>query len=226
MPFTSDLDDDLFDVQSELIPVTAKWRSIGTALRLKSDVLESIQAASGSDPPACLVSMVTEWLRRNYNVKRFGEPTWQRLVEAVGHPAGGANMAVARDIARRHKAGGVSGGLCMVTVYTLNPSDVGCVTAVQQVPMTQQTPPRPQRRPETHMMSKWVIVASKFSCTFMNISCLPAGPPSPSSTIYNHPSPPPSLEPAVVTYSPPYLLPQQHSGNMVASCLVEYHFHP
>ena len=106
MPFTTDLDDDLFDVQSDLIPVTAKWRSIGTALRLKADVLESIQAGSGSDPPACLASMVTEWLRRNYNVKRFGEPTWQRLVKAVGHPAGGGNTAVARDIARRHKAGG------------------------------------------------------------------------------------------------------------------------
>ena len=106
MSFTSDLDDDLFDVQSELIPVTAKWRSIGTALRLKSDVMESIQAASGNDLPACLASVVTEWLRRNYNVKRFGEPTWQRLVEVVGHPAGGANMALARDIANRHKAGG------------------------------------------------------------------------------------------------------------------------
>ena len=106
MSITADLDDDLFDVQSELIPVTAKWRNIGTALRLKSDVLENIQAGSGSDPPACLVLMVTEWLKRNYNVKRFGEPTWQKLVEAVGHPAGGANMAVAKDIARRHKAGG------------------------------------------------------------------------------------------------------------------------
>ena len=170
MPFTSDLDDDLFDVQSELIPVTSKWRSIGTALRLKSDVLESIQAMSGSDLPACLVSVVTEWLRRNYNVKRFGEPTWQRLAEVVGHPAGGANTAVARDIARRHKAGGVSGGLCMVTVQTLGPNDVGYVTAVPQVPVltvTQQTPPRPQRGPETHMMSKWVIVLSKFSCTHL-----------------------------------------------------------
>ena len=116
--FTTDLDDDLFDVQSELIPVTAKWRNIGTALRLKSDALESIQVGSGSDPSACLASMVTEYLKRNYNLKRFGEPTWQRLVEAVGHPAGGANMAVARNIARRHKAGSASGGLCMVTVYT------------------------------------------------------------------------------------------------------------
>ena len=118
MSFTSDLNDDRFDVQSELTPVTAKWRSIGDALRLKSVALESIQAGSGGNPPACLASMVTEWLKRNYNVQRFGEPTWKRLVEVVGHPAGGANMAVAMDIARKHKAGGMSGGLCMVTVYT------------------------------------------------------------------------------------------------------------
>ena len=39
-------------------------------------------------------------------MKRFGEPTWQALVDAVAHPAGGANMALARDMARRHKAGG------------------------------------------------------------------------------------------------------------------------
>ena len=55
---------------------------------------------------ACLTSMVTEWLKRNYNVKKFGEPTWQKLVEVVGHPAAGANKALARDIAKKHKAGG------------------------------------------------------------------------------------------------------------------------
>ena len=41
---------------------------------------------------------------RNYNVKKFGEPTWQKLVEAVGDPAGGANAALARKIATNHKA--------------------------------------------------------------------------------------------------------------------------
>ena len=35
--------------------------------------------------------MVKEWLKRNYNVEKYGEPTWQRLVEVVVHPAGGAN---------------------------------------------------------------------------------------------------------------------------------------
>ena len=54
--------------------------------------------------------MATEWLKRNYKVEKFGEPTWQRLVEAVGNPAGGEDMALARKIAGRHKAGGMSSG--------------------------------------------------------------------------------------------------------------------
>ena len=103
----SDLDD-LFDVQKELIPVSARWKSIGLALRVKPNVLDVIQTQYSGDPLACLTSTVTKWLNRNYNVKRFGEPTWQRLVEAVGHPASGANMALAREIARRHKAVGMS----------------------------------------------------------------------------------------------------------------------
>ena len=93
-------------MKSELTPVSANWKDIGIALRLSPDTLDCIQAGSSGDPIACLTSMVTEWLRRNYNVNRFGEPTWQKLVKVVGHPAGGANKALARDIARRHVAGG------------------------------------------------------------------------------------------------------------------------
>ena len=103
--------DDLFDVRSELNSVSAQWRSIGIALRLKPNILDSIQARNSGDPRPCLGSVVTEWLiKKNYNVKKFGEPTWRWLVKAVGDPAGGADMALARDMTRRHKAGGVSGG--------------------------------------------------------------------------------------------------------------------
>ena len=112
----SDLDD-LFDVQKELIQVSAKWRSIGIALRLKPNILDAIETRYSGDPPACLTSTLTEWLNKNYNVKRFGEPTWQAMVKAVGDPAGGANMALARDMARRHKVGGMSGRLYSVMVF-------------------------------------------------------------------------------------------------------------
>jgi len=95
-------------VLKELSPISTKWNSIGIALRLKSDTLDVIRASNIGDPHSCLTSMVKEWLKRNYDVRKFGEPTWHRLVEAVSSPAGGANMALARDMARRHKAGGMS----------------------------------------------------------------------------------------------------------------------
>ena len=94
-------------MQSALIPVAANWRNIGIALRLRPDILQNTESRYSGDPCACLSSMVMEWLMRNYNVERFGEPTWQKLVEAVGHPAGGANMALAKEIARRHMAIGM-----------------------------------------------------------------------------------------------------------------------
>ena len=103
----SDLNNDICDVKTELIRVAAKWRAVGIALGLQSDTLDIIETRCSSDPCQRLEMMVTEWLKRNYNVRKFGEPTWQKLVEAVNSPAGGANTAHARDIAGRHKAGGV-----------------------------------------------------------------------------------------------------------------------
>ena len=96
-----------FDVLSELLPVTANWKGIGIALRLNLDHLMVIEADYRSDPTACLTSMITSWLKGKYNVERFGRPTWRQLVEALGHPAGGANKAFARTIAENHKAGGM-----------------------------------------------------------------------------------------------------------------------
>jgi len=108
MILPSDLNDNIYDVKNELIPVAARWTDLGVALRLKYDTLDNIETRCSNDPHRCLELMVKEWLKRNYNVRKFGEPTWQKLVEAVNSPAGGANTVLARDIAGRHKAGGMS----------------------------------------------------------------------------------------------------------------------
>ena len=39
---------------------------------------------------------------RNYNVERFGEPTWRAVVKVVAHPAAGDNCALALSIAKQH----------------------------------------------------------------------------------------------------------------------------
>ena len=70
---------------------------------IRDSQLEAIQ---GDKPLDCLRQTLATWLKKNYNVKRFGEPTWAKLVEAVNHPAGGGNPSLAMEIARRH------GGIC------------------------------------------------------------------------------------------------------------------
>ena len=93
--------DDLFAVNSEVLPVADKWKSIGLALRLKPFVLNKIER-DYSYVQDRLQSVLTEWLNKAYNTARFGEPSWQLLVAAVAHPAGGNNPTLAQDIARKY----------------------------------------------------------------------------------------------------------------------------
>ena len=89
--------DDLQEVRSQLISVAVKWRYIGLQLGLKADQLERIDA-NNSDIESCLNSMLKDWLRRAYDTRVCGEPSWQKLSEGVGCRAGGNNPALARDI--------------------------------------------------------------------------------------------------------------------------------
>ena len=102
---TSTGERDLSDTIRELTYVAAKWRNIGILLGILDSQLDAIQM-QGDSPPDCLRRMLTTWLRRNYDVNQFGEPTWVKVVEAVTHSAGGGNPSLATEIARRH------GGTC------------------------------------------------------------------------------------------------------------------
>ena len=94
-------EDDLSDIIRELTDVVAGWRNIGTLLGIRDGQLQTIQLQANS-PLGCLREMLVTWLRRNYDVKRFGEPTWVKLVEVVNDPTGGGNPFLATEIARKH----------------------------------------------------------------------------------------------------------------------------
>ena len=84
----------LQDVITKLLPVAAKWRSIGLALRLSDGDLETVQD-DNTRVHERLTGMLRLWLNKSYNVDKFGEPSWAKLKEAVRSPAGGANPALA-----------------------------------------------------------------------------------------------------------------------------------
>ena len=51
-----------------------------------------------------LQKVIILWLKQNYNVSRFGEPTWRMLVKAVAQRSGGGDGALARRMAKNHPA--------------------------------------------------------------------------------------------------------------------------
>ena len=95
--------DDLVDVVEEVIDVAAKWKSLGVALRLKAADLDTISSKDHTDPTECLSDMLLAWLQQRYDSKRFGQPSWRMLCQAISKPAGGNYPALGRRIAQRHQ---------------------------------------------------------------------------------------------------------------------------
>jgi len=83
------------------MPVVSSWKAIGIGLGLRHGILEKIQF-DDHNPRDCMFAMLKHWLRRNYNVMQFGEPTWRTVVKVVAHSAAGKNHELALSIAERH----------------------------------------------------------------------------------------------------------------------------
>ena len=96
----------------ELQPVAANWEGIGSALGLPAGVTEATKSDC-KDVNACLKATIKEWLKKNYDTETHGEPSWKKLVQAVSHPCGGKDHALAQKIAKNH------GGIYMINVWTI-----------------------------------------------------------------------------------------------------------
>ena len=81
-----------------LEPVTARWKHTGLALRLDPGELDDIEMRN-KKLDTCLTEVLRLWLSKKYDTEKFGEPSWSLLAEAVAHPAGGNNNALAMEIA-------------------------------------------------------------------------------------------------------------------------------
>ena len=91
-------------MKSEVNPIAAKWKELGLSLGLNSSILDTIEAGKSSNPTSCLYEVLNQWLKKNHDVKKYGEPTWKSLVKAVRDPAGGADNSLAEKIAKKHKS--------------------------------------------------------------------------------------------------------------------------
>ena len=86
---------------SELLPVANKWKSIGLAYRLTPDLLNTV--GTKENVTDCLLEVLTQWLKKTYNIEQFGEPSWKLLEKAVNDSAGGSDRALAEPIVQKHQ---------------------------------------------------------------------------------------------------------------------------
>lgn len=94
-------EDDLYEILDLLKGEEAKCFKTATLLKLKMGTVESIRKQT-PDLGEAMPKLFTEWLNHNYNVDKFGPPTWKKLVEAVAAPNGGGNRRLADKIASLH----------------------------------------------------------------------------------------------------------------------------
>ena len=88
----------------EVFSIKSAYFSLGLALRLRNDDLKVIRARE-SDAQEALKDVLLLWLRKKYNVDRFGPPTWRMLVKAVDKKSCGNNYELVKEIASHHPAG-------------------------------------------------------------------------------------------------------------------------
>ena len=81
-------------VISAFSDVESHWRMIGTFLHLKSRVLDNIGKNHRGNSAKCLEAVVKEWLNLNYNVEKFGKPTWQFAIYGVSKGSGNNRLAI------------------------------------------------------------------------------------------------------------------------------------
>ena len=73
------------DLFKNLLPLAAKWKSIGVLLGVKDNILQEIRRDEGDECQDCLREMLSQWLK-TVNPP----PAWSSLVEvieALGDPA-------------------------------------------------------------------------------------------------------------------------------------------
>jgi len=95
-------ENDFYDVWEEIFGLAGEWRSVLSVLRIYPSVKSTIGTKYNNDPSACLEAGVLAWLRKDFDVKKYGLPSWQTLVKAVANPTGGKNTALAQKIAQNH----------------------------------------------------------------------------------------------------------------------------
>ena len=90
-------DDDWNIVVIETRALASSWEQLVVYLGLPFDLIDNtIRPASN-----CWSEALKQWIKQNYNIKKFGQPSWRTLLRAVAQ----VNKLQFKKLAEKHKAG-------------------------------------------------------------------------------------------------------------------------
>lgn len=88
-------------------PLCAHGYNFAISLGLPPDLVGRLEKEN-NDTANFLSKILTKWLNCNYDTKKHGFPSWRSFCSAAADPVGGANNALAKEIAEQHKIGNYS----------------------------------------------------------------------------------------------------------------------
>ena len=90
--------DDLGEVLDEVKSLSSRWRRLSTNLHLSETDLDEIKCNNPGSVGDCLRNALGEWLKWNFDIERYGKPSWMKLAEAVRN----LDFSLSWRIARAH----------------------------------------------------------------------------------------------------------------------------
>ena len=90
---------DLPNVLRALTNIQYKWEFLAIQFGLPRRIIETARNNYPRDPNGCLMYVLEQWLKGNYDTEQFSHPSWRRVYEVTAEPAGGDNRALALKIA-------------------------------------------------------------------------------------------------------------------------------
>ena len=94
--------------------LSVRWDSIGILLGISPNKLDEIEAG-GKPPRTCLQKVFDCWLKRDYDYKSLGVPTLRMLCNSIKSNSGGADPALANEIAKEYTINLTSSGEATTT---------------------------------------------------------------------------------------------------------------
>ena len=68
---------------AECSSLASKWQQLSTYLGLKLSIIDRIKSDFPSDNLRCWSEGLKEWIKMNYNIQRYGKPSWKTLLKAI-----------------------------------------------------------------------------------------------------------------------------------------------